>query len=64
VTSRHFKVGDILTRDNEYYGLIVSERCDFLDSIYLLVLNKSSHVRQLNILYSEWDDYAYKVINV
>jgi len=64
VTSRHFKVGDILARDNEYYGLIVSERCDNLNSIYLLVLNKSSHVRQLNILYSEWNDYVYRVINV
>ena len=64
MTSSHFKVGDILTRDNEYYGLIVSERYDNLNSIYLLILNKSNHVRQLNILYSEWNNYSYKVINV
>jgi hypothetical protein len=64
MTSSYFKVGDILTRDNEYYGLIVSERYDNLNSIYLLVLNKSNHVRQLNILYSEWNNYSYKVINV
>jgi len=61
--NKHFKVGDIISRDNDYYGLIVSERHD-INSIYLLVLNKSNHVRQLNILYSKSNNYAYKVINV
>lgn len=62
-TSVHFKVGDIISRDGMYYGLIVSER-HILNSIFLLVLNTSNHVRQLNIAYSERKNYSYKVINV
>ena len=60
---KHFEVGDILARDNKYFGLIVSARFH-LNSIYLLVLNSSNHIRQLNILYNESNYYTYKVINV
>ena len=60
---KHFKVGDILACDNKYFGLIISARFH-LNSIYLLVLNSSNHVRQLNILYNESNYYTYKVINV
>jgi hypothetical protein len=63
--SKHpFKVGDIITRDNNYFGLIVSERYDNLNSIYLSILNTSNHVRQLNLLFSESNNYSYKVISL
>ena len=62
-TERHFEVGDILTHDNKYYGLIVSAHY-VLDAIRLLVLNTNSDVRQLNMMYSKSNNYSYKVINV
>ena len=62
-TRHHFEVGDIITYDNEYYGLIISARY-VLDSIMLMVLNKSSHIRQLNLMYSPENNYSFKVINV
>lgn len=60
---QHFQVGDILARDDKYYGLVVYAYYN-LSSIYLKVLNESCAVRQLNILYSPKKYYSYKVINV
>ena len=62
-TRHHFEIGDILTHDNNYYGLIVSANY-VLDAIHLLVLNTNSDVRQLNMMYSKSNNYSYKVINV
>jgi hypothetical protein len=60
---QHFQVGDILARDDKYYGLIVYAYYN-LSSIYLKVLNTNSDVRQLNMMYSPKKYYSYKVINV
>ena len=62
-TRHHFEIGDILTHDNNYYGLIVSA-VYVNDSIYLKVLNTNGNVRQLNMMYAESHFYSYKVINV
>ena len=62
-TRHHFEVGDIIAYENEYYGLIISAHY-VLDAIRLMVLNKSSHIRQLNLMYSPENNYSYKVINV
>ena len=59
-----FKVGDIITRNGKYFGLIVTERYCYPHMVYLTVLNTSNHVRQLNLLYSESNNYAYEVVSV